>query len=260
MVEIIKRAESKIYSFEPVYMPIPHNLQTHPKCTHILPGIGPVLDLQPCVHPFVFHALIRPPVGDHIFSRAVQGLGSITKGHEGFVFSYTVPKNNTASNDNDMESPERREMKEKVGESFYNLVVPTKFGQRVIRLGSASQEGYLAILEGAGFQRIFRLGSEGGANYYYVYQTVKEGCAKIHDVIKIEGSTSHRIYGFYHFPGFEYVRGLVGLTPIQEYLRQCSSRIRGKLTEVANRVYEDTPLPLPARVAECVMANRNAQN
>ncbi|OGK66325.1 hypothetical protein A2313_03525 [Candidatus Roizmanbacteria bacterium RIFOXYB2_FULL_41_10] len=259
MVEIIKRADSKIYSFEPVYIPVPHNLQTQPKCRHILSGIGPVIDLQPCVHPFVFHALVRPPTGEHILSRAAQKLGSKTKGHEGYVFSYTVPKNNiTAFNDN--ESPERQEMKEIVGESFYNLVVPTKFGQRVIRMGSAYQDGYLAILKGSGFQKILRLGSEGGASYYYVYQAVKERHAEIHDVIEIEGSTSHRIYGFYHFPDFEYVQGLVGLTPIQEYLKQCSSRIRGKLTEVANTVYKDTPLPLPARVAECVMANRNALN
>lgn len=257
MMEIIKKPELAVYSPNPVYFPITTNSGNQPECKYNVPGIGPVIDLQPCSHPFVFHGLTSYPAGDFIFSRVVQGINPATRGHEGHVFSYTVPKNNITASNN-CESSQRQEMKEEVGEGFYNLVMTTKFGQRVIRLGSALQDGYLAILKGAGFQRIFRYGNEGGANWFYVYQAVKEKQAEIHDVVRIEGSTAHRIYGFYHFSVFEYVQGLAGLVPIEVYLQQCSSKMRARLTDVANRVADDTPLPLPLSVAQCVRLNNSA--
>jgi len=247
-----------LYSNQPVYFKI-NPSSNELADSEFVEGIGPVINCKPCRHPYVFHALVCCPTGEFINSRTRQNRGPITIGHQEYVFSYTVPKNNITA-DNNRDYPERTEMRAIVGESFYNLVFKTRYGQRVIRLGSATRDGYLAVLKGAGFQRIYRLGNEGGANWYRVYQAIRKDQAQIADVIKIDGSTAHRIYGFYHCPHFEYVPGLVGLVPIEEYLRRCSSQMRSRLEGVANMVFTDKPLPLPPEVAQYVRANNSVLN
>lgn len=249
-----------MYSTEPIYYPIPNQKVDLSRCPHYVEGIGPVLNAKKCTQPYVFHAMPSFPEGDTLKTRVARGGSVCTKGHNNHIFTYTFPRNNIAANNN-IDMPEREEMKAIVGESFYNLVLTTKYGiQKIIRMGSERPDGFLAIVDSSGFDEILRYGDEGGGHYYYVHQAVKAHEANIIDVVRIEGRSSHQRFGFYHFNDFEYVPGLVGVVPLEEYTKKCSLNMQHKLNAVANKIYIEPPLPLPTRINHYVEANQKLTN